>query len=112
MNPPNDRLKPGDPGSFEGLEMRPRPTGDSRRTLVCPRCLGRGAWRTSSVPYGPRGQFLPTMGCSQCWGWGWVDPATDGECVHEFDDSKVLGNCLREWRCTKCGRTRVVDSSD
>lgn len=33
-------------------------------------------------------------------------------CEHEYTRTQLLGNCLRQYECGKCGHKEVVDSSD
>jgi len=33
-------------------------------------------------------------------------------CLHDMEHNKNLGNCYNQYKCTKCGKTRNIDSSD
>lgn len=112
-------LNPSDPGAFQDHEKLPNRMG--KDWVECPTCKGHGGWNLKLnqyyIPYGydqddPVNQKMKHFrcGCSTCSGWGWVHK--NNQCEHEWYQSKNLGRCYNEYTCSKCGRTKNVDSSD
>lgn len=91
------------------LDEHDRARGRTARTAICPKCKGHGIWNLILDEYGPGRHFQ--AGCSNCWGWGWVAPGLDAECLHAYSISRNVGNCLNVWKCAKCGKEQIVDSS-
>lgn len=86
------------------------PGYSANSSVKCPVCSGYGGSVLIVDAYG-KGKHFQCF-CSQCNGWGWVEKGgDDASCVHEWDTSKTIGNCLHLWVCTKCGQKREVDSS-
>lgn len=104
-------LTPDDPDAFLGMEEKSMPVDyPVGANVKCPKCKGYGGWHLEINAYGPGKHF--NASCNNCNGWGWVQPGPDAECCHDFSISERVGNCLHKWTCSKCGRERVVDSSD
>jgi hypothetical protein len=79
--------------------------------VECPQCKGHGRCILKRDAYGVGQHFKGH--CMNCNGYGFVtDGSDDAKCCHEYDTEKNVGNCLHEWKCRKCGKTMVVDSSD
>jgi len=99
---------------FEGLEKKdPAYAKECGKGDECPSCKGHGYYVLMLNAYGKPGDsplvrhFLGS--CGACWGWGYLEK--NQTCLHEWSKGQGVGNCLREWACTKCGSTHVVDSS-
>lgn len=54
------------------------------------------------------GYVAKNHACFNCMQWGYVD----SECKHEFIYQANVGKCMNEYLCLKCGKCRVIDSSD
>lgn len=90
-------------------------------SVACPKCNGWGGHNLRLDAYPLRNMDNTAenrhmyshfkASCDQCAGWGHV-PAEDAACVHDFKHHRNVGNCLNEYRCSKCGKTWTVDSSD
>lgn len=106
-----DYMGPDDPDAFLGFPVRENPSKyfSNRPMVHCPVCKGHGGWNLKLKAFRDGSHFQ--CACNQCNGWGWVEQSsTDATCIHEFQ-RVTIGNCLHEETCTKCGETRVVDSS-
>jgi hypothetical protein len=81
-------------------------------TVECPKCKGHGKWNLRLNAYGDGVHFQ--MGCGQCWGWGFVTPGPDAECIHEFKETTPdqPWRCWHTIKCAKCGRIRSYSSDD
>ena len=90
---------------------------------VCPKCNGYGGHnlRVNDYPLPPGTENTAAnrhkhchfrQSCMQCSGCGYVADARDAACAHEFAHEKNVGNCLNDYRCSKCGRVYQIDSSD
>ncbi len=111
-------LTPDDPDAFRDYPMKVIPRG---RT-ICPKCKGHGGWNLALNVYEMDGSLDDTpinrhhfaherVVCTTCWGFGYLQQGQT--CAHEWDGpERIVGRCLKEWTCSKCGMTRVVDSSD
>jgi len=117
-------LTPNDKGAFKDIRKR-RPTKE--RPVECPLCKGHGMWNLELDAYGKGDHFRAS--CSQCHGWGFVQPGLDATCIHEFEEvgpkefdelkkkfsglgEFVYGRCIHNLVCKTCGRRMVTDSSD
>lgn len=99
-------LKPGDPDSFLGYEIKEQRTPEY---VLCPVCSGHGGWNLRVHAYGPDRHFRAH--CDQCSGYGWTRPE-NAKCVHEWKFVANLGRCYNQYQCTKCGMKQNVDSGD
>lgn len=107
MEEPHPYLTPEHKDAFRGLPVL---EPNSTRTVLCPKCKGHGGWHLSLNAYGP-GEHFDAV-CSQCDGFGWVEPGPDATCIHEWEE-KAIGRCRQRWTCKKgCGVSREIDSSD
>ena len=92
---------------FDGLRKRKLSKGSSLVNPVeCAKCKGHGEWVLGLNAYGDGLHFKGS--CGACWGHGWVE---EGQCLHEWDKERSIGNCMHEWSCSLCGTKRAVDSS-
>lgn len=98
-----------DPRRYLDIPKRQPPTKEyPSYTQECPECDGHGHYNITVHAYG-QGKHFQGM-CGACWSWGYIAPGT---CAHSWDGpSRNIGRCLHEWSCSKCGTTRIVDSSD
>ncbi len=95
FKPLNDHIK-----SYKGADA-----------VECPQCKGHGGCILTRDAYGKGKHFRGH--CSNCDGWGYVRAGSpDALCCHDYSSEKNIGRCLHEWTCSKCGHTKVVDSSD
>ena len=114
-------LKPGDPGSFTDLEKQAPPAYMGADAVCCPQCLWYGQWILilnaydfGSKPDTPenRARYSHFRAfCVQCEGKGWRPRGPYADCIHTYREY-LIGRCLHKLVCTKCGHTRVIDSSD
>lgn len=101
---------------------------------LCPKCKGHGGWNLKVNSYKlPEGVEDTSENrhrychfrahCGQCNGWGWVqENSIDAKCMHDYieltykecleHNIKHFGMCWHVYRCSKCGTTKSVDSSD
>lgn len=114
-------LTPNDEGAFEDFPLKEKPTYDFQKDyVVCPKCFGHGGWNLtlnayniSGMPNTPENRHKHShfrAFCEQCKGWGWTSPE-NAKCLHEMQHYKNTGNCLNEYKCSKCGKIEEVDSS-
>lgn len=120
MNRPKDYLP--DATDFTDMVKKELPGSTypsmSDYTIECPKCHGYGGWNLKLNAYGKPGD-APNMRhfrafCSQCWGWGWVEPGLNADCLHEFKEiaPDQPWRCWHTIECVKCGHKRSYDSSD
>lgn len=94
--------------NFDDIPIQTMPYPSTEPLVTCPKCHGHGYWNLRLNAYGPGKHFQAL--CSQCMGWGRLT-AADAACVHDWAVTRT-GRCLVESTCTKCGKGRVIDSSD
>ena len=106
--------------AFENMEVR---VNRYPHYVSCPVCKGHGAWHLAYYP-NTRKDFYAYLdaSCSQCFGWGYVDPNTvDATCVHEWvqlssEEASKRGlytrRCWTNHKCVHCDKIMGVDSSD
>lgn len=107
-----------DATNFDDLPVKDDPVkkfSDMKGYKRCSKCKGHGCWNIRTNCYNRRSNTPPhsvhfQSMCGACWGWGWIPG--DQKCLHEWGESRTIGNCLHEWKCKNCGVTREVDSSD
>lgn len=116
-----------DATDFTDMAVKDRPdtrfAGMLGPWVPCPKCHGYGGWNLKLHAYPPvyvqctseppiRQHFQAA--CGQCWGWGWVTPGPDADCVHTYQEiaPDQPWRCWHTIQCTACGRTRSYDSSD
>lgn len=122
----SDYLEIDDANALLGME-RKEPEPKYRLTALCPKCRGFGGWHLRLNAYGAGKHF--DCSCSNCLGWGWVEPENAGH-VHSFagmEEAKAnafraskglpparytYGRCCHNSICTICGGHRFTDSSD
>lgn len=106
---PTVYLESTDPDAFKDMEIKTPKNSYIPNPVLCPVCQGYGGWHLKLDAYGEGKHF--DCHCSQCNGWGYVPgDSKSATCIHTFSD-RTIGNCLHEWKCTKCGEIRVVDTS-
>lgn len=96
------------------------PQAGSRHTALCPQCEGHGGWIEHVLDEkrmgGIRTAYTYSYFCYQCYGWGYVDPASpSATCVHEFEEiSRPSGSRsgIHVDRCKLCGHKQSRDTSD
>ena len=103
-----------DPQAHIDMVQKPMPEKHPKSRLndpvLCPKCQGYGGWHLKLNDFGP-GIHL-NAACNQCNGWGWVPrESLDATCVHDWTE-KTLRMFVHKWTCSKCGHTKIVDSSD
>jgi hypothetical protein len=108
------------PRAFENMTVRVSPHS---HYVSCPVCHGHGAWHLAHYP-NTRKDFYAYFdaSCSQCFGWGYVDPNTvDASCTHvweqlSYEESRnrglQTGRCWTNHKCSHCNKIMGVDSSD
>jgi hypothetical protein len=116
-------LNENSPEAFVDYPPAPRhplPAG----MVTCPRCKGHGGWNLKLNSYKlPDGmEDTPEnrhkyvnfrASCSNCNGWGYVRAdSRDATCIHKYEHSANVGNCLNNYKCSKCEKEICVDSSD
>lgn len=119
-------LTQNDKGAFLGMECK-TPEPEYELTAVCPQCSGYGGWHLTLDAYGKGKHFDGS--CSNCDGWGYVEPENAGH-IHQFvgmDEqaanklrakkglapaSYTYGNCCHNSICKICGQYHFIDSSD
>lgn len=90
---------------------------------TCPLCKGHGGWNLALNAYPLRDRENTRenrhkyvhfrASCRQCNGWGFVVEQRDLDCIHTREETKHDNvRCLTDYRCTKCGKTEQIDSSD
>lgn len=116
----------GDPGALLGMK-RKKPDRKRNLTARCPRCKGYGGWHLELNAYGP-GKHFDCL-CSNCLGWGYVEPRAADHVHHymqmEEEEANALrktkglgpirytyGRCCHNAVCSICGDFRFTDSSD
>lgn len=120
-------MKPDHPLAFEGMtkiEFVPPPMKVPVEWVECPKCKGHGMWILAIRKGGHvitrkcfntrcQGPHHFLSYCGQCNGEGYVVKGSKNEtCVHEYRWNRELGRCHVEYKCSKCGSTTNVDSSD
>ena len=92
--------------------------------VICPRCKGHGGWNLKLNSYKLREGIEDTpenrhkyshfrTSCNNCNGWGYVGAnSRDATCIHKYEWTANVGNCLNNYKCHKCGKEICVDSSD
>jgi hypothetical protein len=113
-------MKPTDPDAFVDFPKKPRATWMPDDYVECPKCDGHGGWNLTLNAYNlwdrpdtPENRHRYShfvASCSQCWGYGWVDPK-ETECIHTYKFLRSTGNCLRQEKCTGCDKVIEIDSS-
>ena len=106
------------PRAFEGMEIL---VNRYPHYVSCPVCKGHGGWHLAHYPSHTDNRYFDAH-CSQCFGWGYVDPSTtNATCVHKWQEltteeavkrGMYVGRCYRNEECVNCKTTRAVDSSD
>jgi hypothetical protein len=129
----NDYLSYDHPDAFVDWPKRQPPLDwYPDRTTECPVCQGHGGWNLTLNAY-PLHHYADTpenrhlhahfrCHCTQCHGYGWVEPA-EARCIHQYDrelrvqecrDKGIYhaGMCWHVYECSKCGAILTQDSSD
>lgn len=117
-------LTPDHPDAYVDFPLKDGESRDKYHptwTAVCPMCKGHGGWNLKLRSYPlhdkedtPENRHKYShfrASCSQCWGWGFVEPGSaDETCIHDYDQKwEAMHDC--RWTCKKCGKTFMVDTS-
>jgi hypothetical protein len=113
-------LNPTDDGAFVDFPEPNKKPEWAKNWVKCPLCMGYGGWNLSLNAYSLHGKENTPENrhryshfkshCGQCNGYGWTS-VDNAKCIHEMQHYRNVGNCLNEYKCLKCGKTEVWDSS-
>lgn len=114
-------LEPTDDDAFLDFPKKEREPW-AKDFVECPVCFGHGGWNLRTFSYTlPKGMEDNEENrhshvhfrcfCQQCRGYGYTHP-DNAKCIHNMVHFQNLGRCYNREKCTKCGMTQDIDSSD